>query len=108
MLHPPTDSLGRTPLHCAAVAGSTDICAFLISRGHPIDCLDSENHMPIWYARVKDHKSTVALLAQSLIRSHAVMQSKTPAVVGGSDSATFDPLDFADKTDPTEISEVEL
>ena len=108
MVHPPTDSLGRTPLHCAAVAGSTDICALLISRGHPVDCIDTENHMPIWYARVKDHTSTVALLAQSLIRSHVVMQSKAPVQVGGGEGANFDPLDFTDKADPTEVSEVEL
>eukprot|EP00051_Salpingoeca_urceolata_P027516 m.481814 g.481814 ORF g.481814 m.481814 type:complete len:641 (+) comp22335_c0_seq1:310-2232(+) len=69
------DNQGRTPLHCAAVTGRTRIAQELIVRGHDPECVDTNNHMPIWYARVKSHADTVGVIAKAMVDWHASRQA---------------------------------
>ena len=68
---PPLDRMARTPLHCAAVCGRTDIVKYLIEHGHPANCADVENHTPIWYARIRNHTEVVQILAKSIMSDFA-------------------------------------
>ena len=44
-----------TPLHCAASAGSFDVCHLLLEHDAKIICQDKENMTPLHFAAMEGH-----------------------------------------------------
>jgi ankyrin repeat protein len=60
------DEAGKSPLHWAALAGKTQLCALLLIRGAMacIDTRDAAGRTPLFNAADKGHEPIVALFAQ--------------------------------------------
>ena len=59
------DNWKKTPLHCAASNGHTEIVKLLLENQAPIDSLDCNNWTPLHYATRWGHKETIILLLQN-------------------------------------------
>ena len=45
-----SSQLGFTPLHLASMFGHTDIVAYLIAKGQPVDLVDRHGMTPLMHA----------------------------------------------------------
>ena len=62
----PKDAAGRTPLHCAASRGHTDICKIILDQVDDVNPLDKDGNTPLSLAAEFDHKETCALLRSKI------------------------------------------
>ncbi|XP_047128792.1 transient receptor potential cation channel subfamily A member 1 isoform X1 [Hydra vulgaris] len=67
------DQSRMTPLHCAALFGSYDICSLLLKRGSNILCREKENMTPLHFAAREGHFNIVKLFLD-----HATKQGGVP------------------------------